>query len=68
MYLVLADAANRTDATLVAEAWAYVGLRVVHSLIQCFYNRVEMRFAVFAASSLVLTHMALSTLAKELAK
>ena len=34
--------------------WAYVGLRVLHSLIQATVNRVMVRFAVFALSSLVL--------------
>ncbi|MGE3692746.1 MAG: MAPEG family protein [Novosphingobium sp.] len=35
-------------------AWAYVGLRVVHSLIQATVNKVPVRFAVFALSSLCL--------------
>lgn len=35
-------------------AWAYVGLRVVHSLVQIFGNRVAVRFSVFALASLVL--------------
>ena len=35
-------------------AWGYVGLRVVHSLIQCTGNFVPLRFTVFASSSLVL--------------
>jgi hypothetical protein len=34
--------------------WLYVALRVVHSLIQATVNKVTLRFAVFAASSLVL--------------
>ena len=34
--------------------WAYFGLRVLHSLIQATVNRVTLRFAVFALSSLVL--------------
>tara|TARA_R110000824_G_scaffold13280_10_gene57960 strand:+ start:3006 stop:3437 length:432 start_codon:yes stop_codon:yes gene_type:complete len=33
-------------------SWAYVGLRVVHSLIQVTSNRVLYRFSVFALSSL----------------
>src|SRR3990167_6374823 len=28
-------------------AWAYVGLRVVHSLVQAVINKIELRFAVF---------------------
>lgn len=35
-------------------AWAYVALRVLHSLIQATVNKVLVRFAVFALSSLVL--------------
>ena len=34
--------------------WGYVGLRVMHSLIQATVNRVMWRFAVFVLSSLVL--------------
>jgi hypothetical protein len=35
-------------------AWVYVGLRVVHSIIQATFNKIEVRFSVFALSSLVL--------------
>jgi hypothetical protein len=35
-------------------AWAYVGLRVVHSLVQATVNKIEVRFGLFALSSLVL--------------
>jgi hypothetical protein len=38
----------------VVLAWAYVGLRVVHSLIHLTYNRVPHRLAVFAVSNWVL--------------
>jgi len=34
--------------------WAYVALRVVHSLVQATINKVTLRFALFAMSSLVL--------------
>jgi len=34
--------------------WAYVVLRVIHSLVQATVNKVIVRFAVFALSSLVL--------------
>jgi hypothetical protein len=44
-------------------AWAYVGLRVVHSLIQATVNVVAYRFLVFMLSSLCLigltTHAAI---------
>ncbi len=35
-------------------AWAYVGLRVLHSIVQSTVNRVALRFALFALSSLAL--------------
>ena len=35
-------------------AWAYVGLRIVHSLIQITVNIVPLRFLVFALSTVVL--------------
>jgi hypothetical protein len=35
-------------------AWAYVGLRIAHSLVQATVNRVAVRFALFALSSLAL--------------
>ena len=50
--------AGHTDAFYVELAWAYVGLRVVHSLIQCTINVVNLRFLVFALSTIVLMVMA----------
>jgi len=38
----------------VALAWAYVGLRVVHSLVQVTWNNIQTRFALFFVSSLLL--------------
>jgi len=35
-------------------AWVYVALRVVHSLVQALWNRIEVRFALFALSGLAL--------------
>jgi hypothetical protein len=42
------------DATNIGLAWAYVGLRVLHSLVQNTINRVAVRFLVFSLSSIVL--------------
>jgi hypothetical protein len=42
------------DATNRALAWTYVGLRVAHSLVQALINKIEVRFSVFALSTLVL--------------
>jgi hypothetical protein len=50
-YCTLAGTADGTNVTL---AWAYVGLRVVHSLVQNTVNKVMIRFSVFSLSSLVL--------------
>jgi len=40
-------------------AWAYVGLRILHSLIQATVNRVMWRFGVFALASLALIALCL---------
>jgi hypothetical protein len=39
-------------------AWAYVALRVVHSLWQALVNHIQTRFALFLVSSLVLFALA----------
>ena len=46
------------DSFALGLAWAYVSLRVVHSLVQCTVNLVAARFAIFALSSLVLIVLA----------
>lgn len=47
------------DPLDLALAWAYVGGRVVHSLVQCTFNHVPTRFAVFVVSSLCLAGLVL---------
>lgn len=42
------------DGAALWLAWAYVALRVVHSLIQATVNVIFYRFAVFTAASLAL--------------
>jgi hypothetical protein len=42
------------DSLNVQLAWAYVVLRMAHSLIQCTSNFVPLRFTVFTAASLTL--------------
>ena len=51
--LALALLGDASTASL-ALAWAYVALLVVHSLWQALVNRIPVRFALFALSSLVL--------------
>ncbi|MGQ0384833.1 MAG: MAPEG family protein [Gammaproteobacteria bacterium] len=41
----------------VTAAWAYVGLRTLHSLIHVTYNRVVHRFLVYVSSTLLLFGM-----------
>lgn len=55
LVLALVDGGDRINGWL---AWAYVGLRVVHSLIQATANVIPARFFVFMASSLVLLALA----------
>lgn len=43
-------------------AWAYVSLRIVHSLIQVLWNKVMVRFAVFVLSTLCLLALAIHAL------
>ena len=50
--------AGISDPLFIQLAWAYVGFRVLHSLVQCTINIVNLRFAVFALSTLVLMVMA----------
>jgi hypothetical protein len=50
--------AGTADWLAIDLAWAYVALRVIHSLIQCTTNRVTLRFTVFALSTLVLMILA----------
>ena len=54
-YVYLTGAENPLNIML---AWAYVGLRVVHSLIQNTANVVMVRFTVFTLSTLCLAAIA----------
>jgi len=56
-----AQLGGAVDATNVALAWAYVALRVVHSLVQATRNVIPVRFAVFALGSLVLLALLVRT-------
>jgi hypothetical protein len=42
-------------------AWAYVALRVVHSVFQATVNKIEVRFALFFLSSLALLGLVVRT-------
>ncbi|MFC4292149.1 MAPEG family protein [Sphingorhabdus arenilitoris] len=54
--LALTGQGGGLNATI---GWIYVGLRILHSLVQIFGNRVLVRFAVFSLSSLALIALVL---------
>ena len=56
LVLALAGAGEGANVWL---AWAYVALRVVHSLVQALANVILLRFAVFNVSSVVLLTLAI---------
>ena len=45
---------QQSDNIFMYLAWAYVGIRIVHSLVQITTNKVMHRFTFFALGSLVL--------------
>lgn len=59
--LAIVGAGDGLNATL---GWTYVGVRVVHSVVQATVNKVMLRFILFALSSLILmaliTHAAMA--------
>lgn len=54
--LALTGAGSGLGLTL---AWCYVASRVIHSLHQSLWNKIELRFGIFVASSLILWAMAI---------
>jgi hypothetical protein len=54
------------DATALRLAWAYVLLRVVHSLVQATVNRVIVRFSIFALATVALATITVRELARVL--
>lgn len=46
------------DATDLFLAWAYTGLRILHSLWQILINKIPVRFVLFLLSSLALAALA----------
>jgi hypothetical protein len=58
-YLFLA---NQGDQLNIWLAWAYVALRVIHTLVQCTINAVSLRFTIFTLSTLCLMAMAVRAL------
>jgi len=52
--VLLAAQLGVSDAVSLALAWAFVGLRAVHSIVHCTYNHVMTRFVAYALATLVL--------------
>jgi hypothetical protein len=55
--VLVAHATGQGSGLFVQLAWAFVGLRLVHALIQWTYNRVVHRFTAYALGALVLWTM-----------
>ena len=51
LVLVLAECES---VIAIYAAWVYVGLRVLHSLVQSLSNRIRYRFAIFLLASICL--------------
>ena len=54
---------NNFDSFMVQLAWAFVVLRIMHSLVQLTFNLVLLRFFIFVMGWLVLALMAYAQLA-----
>lgn len=52
--MLVAAVSGGADQIALYLGWAYVGLRVIHSLIQVTVNKVVARFFVFVLSGIVL--------------
>jgi hypothetical protein len=52
--LAVAALSGQGGIAIVALAWSFVALRVVHSAIHCTYNRVMHRFIAYLLGGLVL--------------
>jgi hypothetical protein len=52
--LVVAAQAQLSTTAVLVLAWLFVALRVVHSWIQCTYNKVMHRFYVYVTGGMVM--------------
>ena len=53
---------NNIEPLMVQLAWAFVAVRIVHSLVQLTINIVLLRFVIFAIGWLIIAYMAFSQL------
>lgn len=59
MVIALTGTGNGLNATI---AWAYVGIRIAHSILQATVNIIRYRFLLFAVSTLCLAALSLHAL------
>ena len=53
---------NSIDLLMMQLAWAFVTLRIIHSLVQLTFNLVLVRFMIFLIGWLIIAYMAISQL------
>jgi hypothetical protein len=53
---------NNIEPLMIQLAWAYVALRVLHSIVQITFNFVPLRFTLFVTSWLILGYMIACTM------
>ena len=53
---------NSIDPLIIQLAWAFVILRIIHSLVQLTFNLVLVRFMIFLIGWLIIAYMAISQL------
>jgi hypothetical protein len=58
--VIILALAGAGDGVNVQLAWAYVVLRIAHSLVQAIWNRVAVRFTLFGAATLALLILAVN--------
>ena len=51
---------NNFDPVLIQCAWAFVCIRILHSIVQVTFNLVVLRFILFVAGWLIIAYMTLS--------
>ena len=51
---------NNFDPILIQFAWAFVCIRILHSIVQVTFNLVVLRFILFVAGWLIIAYMTLS--------
>ena len=58
--VVILGVTGAGDGANLALAWAYVVLRIAHSVVQSVWNRVAVRFALFSAATAALLLLAVN--------